>query len=141
MSKSQQENEVYLLVQRWLSKTVTYHKEAIDSLGAKDTAALQRSVREELRRLSDGYMEGKLFFDEHGRYVDMGSGRGYSFGQRTNRGRFDMESGRRGRIRERKPKKWYGKVFYGRLNDLQGAIGYKLMEQAISSVKEELITA
>jgi hypothetical protein len=141
MSKSQQENEVYQLVERWLNKTVMYHHEAIDKLKVKDTAALRRSVRAELSKLADGYLEGKLFFDEHGRFVDMGSGRGYSFGKKTNRGRFDMEVGRKSRMRERKPRKWYSKVFYGRLNDLQGALGYKLMEQAISSVKDELTLA
>lgn len=131
--------DVEVLFNQWLKKTVAYHRVAISRLKVQDTEALDRSIRSELRRLGTGYLQGTISFLEHGRFQDMGSGRGYSFGQKTSRGQYDMDEPRKGRIQGRKPKKWYGKVLYGRLNDLQGAIGYQLMEQAIDTVKKELV--
>ena len=38
---------------------------------------------------------------------------------------------------QRKKKPWYSKVFYTRINDLQGAVGFELMERAVELVKHE----
>ena len=73
---------------------------------------------------------GELTMLVRGRFVDMGVGRGHSTKGST-RGIFDLASGRGGR----KPKRWYSRTWYGRLHSLHGAIGYKMMEQAIDTIK------
>lgn len=121
--------EVESLFSRWLDRTVQLHHEELKKLGVEGDGDLDRSIRSEYRRLGEGYLEGNLFFDEHGRFVDMGSGRGWSHGHRE-RDTFDTETRRRGE-KGRKPKRWYGRVWYARINDLQGAVGFKLMERVI----------
>ena len=121
--------EVERLFSRWLDRTIELHHQELKNTGVVGTGVLDRSVRGEYRRLAEGYIEGRLYFDEHGRFVDMGSGRGYSHGHRL-KDSFDEESGRR-RRGARKPKRWYSKVWYARINDLQGAVGFKLMEEVV----------
>lgn len=129
----QASSEVERLFRRWLNKTVQVYSEEIAKMKIGDSGDLVRSVDKHFRRLSEGYIEGTISFDEYGRYVDMGSGRGYSFGKRIGA----EETGRRNRS-GRKKKPFHGRAFYGRLNSLQGAIGYELMEQASLIAKREL---
>ncbi len=131
--------EVDRLFERWIDRTIEIHHEELTKLGVGDTEDLRRSVQKHFRRMGDGYLEGGMTFLKRGRFVDMGSGRGYSHGRRTGGNSFDMDEPRTGKIR--KPKKWYSKVFYGRLNDLQGALGFKLMEEAVDQAKEEFLKA
>jgi len=128
--------EVERLFSRWLDRTVQLHHEAIDKLRIGESGDLDRSVRKHFRKLGEGYMEGGLIFDEHGRFVDMGSGRGFSHGQSHSRDKFDMNAPRRGS--GRKKKLWYSRVWYSRLNALEGAVGFKLMEMTLDEVKEEM---
>lgn len=121
--------EIARLFSRWLDRTVELHKEELAKMGVGDTGDLDKSVRATYRQLGEGYLEGRLFFDEHGRFVDMGSGRGWSHGRRE-RDTFDTESSRRGE-KGRKPKRWYSRVWYARINDLQGAVGFKIMEEVV----------
>lgn len=120
--------EIESLFARWLDRTVELHHEELKKLGVEGTGELDSSVRGTYRRLGEGYLEGSLYFDEHGRFVDMGSGRGYSHGQRL-KDSFDTETRRGEKGRKRKP--WYGRVWYSRINDLQGAVGFKLMEEVV----------
>jgi hypothetical protein len=143
MDRSDQVNvEVSQLFDRWLSRTEDIMRSRISEMGIgsyrgkRGPDELLRSLSTQMRSLGQGYLEGSITFLERGRFVDMGSGRGYSFGQSI-RGSHDLETGRSKR-KGRRPKKWYGKVFYGRLNDLQGAVGYTMMEGVMSTLKKEL---
>lgn len=126
--------EVERLFRRWLSRTVEIHHAELKRLGVIDTGELDRSVKQHFRRLSEGYLEGGLMFDEHGRFVDMGSGRGYSHGRRIDG--FETSRGKAGSGRRKQP--WYSRVWYARVNDLQGAVGFKLMEEAVDIRRREL---
>ncbi|MCJ8334931.1 MAG: hypothetical protein MJH10_11870 [Epibacterium sp.] len=117
-------NETDAFFEQWLRRTVAIMEGRIRDMGIGDTDDLRDSLAHEMRRLSTGYLEGEISFLERGRFVDMGSGRGYSFGKSH---RTDLHAQGR-EAKGRKPKKWYGRVFYGRLNDLQGAVGLKLMD-------------
>ena len=143
MRRSNQANhEVSALFERWLTRTEEIMRQRISQMdigsypGKKGPDELLRSLSSRMRDLGSGYLEGSFSFLERGRFVDMGSGRGYSFGQSI-RGTHDLETGRR-KNKGRRPKKWYGKVFYGRLNDLQGAVGYTMMENVLETLKTEL---
>jgi hypothetical protein len=118
--------EVERLFSRWLDRTIELHHIELRKQGVKGTGQLDKSIRGAYRRLGEGYLEGNLFFDQHGRFVDMGSSRGWSHGKRIG----EEESNKRG-TGGRKKKPWYGRVWYARINDLQGAVGYKMMEQVI----------
>lgn len=120
--------EVVQLLEGWLRRTEEVLHGQIKKRGIGVTDSLADSIRTEMRRLAHGYLEGDLFFDETGRFVDMGVGRGHAIGSRG-----PLESSR-GSI-GRKPKKWYSKTYWGRLNDLQGAIGFKLMERVVETVR------
>ena len=130
MSDQQRRNfkEVFNLSRRWLKLTQqVLHRERV-KLSVDDTGDLKRSVK---TREENHFPMIKLLllFKLRGRFVDMGAGRNYRKIQ-------SMENNRK-RIK-RKPKKWYSRPFYGRLNDLQGAIGYKMMEQTLDTTVRAL---
>ena len=123
-------NETEVFFDQWLRRTVDIMEGRIRDIDIGESDELRNSLKTSIKRLAQGYLEGEITFLERGRFVDMGSGRGYSFGRST-RGDHDLQEGRH--KKGRKPKKWYGKVFYGRLNDLQGAVGLKLMDAVTES--------
>lgn len=118
---------------RWVKRTeeILVGQLAAKKIGVTDD--LKRSVQSRMITMADGYLRGEFMFMERGRFVDMGAGRGSN----TDRSLYDMDDAYTNR-KKRKPKKWYSRPFYGRLNDLEGAIGYAIMEQAIDEVKRPL---
>lgn len=128
MIAEQANEDVARLLAGWLERTETKLREQIQKRNIGVTDELVGSIASEMRRMAEGFLEGDLVFDESGRFVDMGVGRGHALGSR---GALESTRGAIGR----KPKPWYSRTYYGRLNDLQGAIGYKLMERAIDAVK------
>lgn len=93
------------------------------------TGALDRSQEARVIQKGEALLESQLDFLLRGRFVDMGVGRGRSIeSMRTNR---ELLAPRR-----RKKKQWYSRAYYGRINDLQGVLGYRIMESAIRSVKD-----
>lgn len=72
------------------------------------------------------------YFDDSGRYVDMGVGNGNGLeGKRVNAAIAEAASRK---TKGRKPKKWM-RIMFARLNALQGAIGIKVMESGIKAIK------
>lgn len=128
-------NEVRKLMDRWVAKTTAIMKEEMQKKGIGITDDLAKSLSSEVTALADGYIQGEFSFLVRGRFVDMGAGNGYK-----NALSRDSGSIKRGR-KLRKPKKWYSRVFYGRLSDLRGAVGYKIMEEAIGAVTKPLKNA
>ena len=130
------ENEVERLVNRWIHRTVELSRQEMVKMDIGFEGDLERGLSAHYRKLADGYIETGLIFGDSGRYVDMGSGRGYSFGKSI-RANFDSESTRRKSGRKKKP--WIGRVVYARVNDLQGAVGFKMMERSLADVQLGLL--
>lgn len=120
------------LFDRWLSKTMSILEYELTKRGIGITDDLRQSLQDEVTQLADGYVRGEVSFLTRGRMVDMGAGRGYSAG-----GKRIGTKLTRGQKR-RKPNQWYSRAMYGRLNDLMGAVGFTIMEEAIDSIKRPL---
>lgn len=100
-----------------------------------ETGSLDRSLDTRVIRLAESMLESQLEFLVRGRFVDMGAGRARKIESRgTNADLIRSKS----KSKPRKPKRWYSRAYYGRINDLQGVLGYQLMESAIQSVKDPL---
>lgn len=127
--------ELQQLFSRWIKRTdeVLHHELNRRGIGVSDD--LDESIKSEMAHLAEGYLEGRFSFLVRGRFVDMGAGRGYTAGgNRTGSELGDRRS-------KRKPKQWYSRPFFGRLNDLEGAVGFAIMEQAIDSIVQPLKSA
>ncbi len=125
-------SEVYRLFDRWLAKTKSVLLLELSKQGIGVTDELSKSLDENLIALGGGYLRGEISFLTRGRFVDMGSGKGYKAGGVRVGG--DLSRGKK----LRRPKKWFSRVMYGRLNDLQGAVGFKIMEQAVEAIKQPM---
>ena len=128
---SKLETEAELIFSKWLERTTQVLNSEIDRLDVKQSKALKKSLESRLFRLSADVIGGEISFLIRGRFVDMGAGRKRkvdAFSERPELGRRKMKG--------RKPKKWYSPAFYGRINDLQGALGFQLMEQALIDIKD-----
>lgn len=120
---------------QWMRRTeLIFHRE-ISRLRIGDTKDLDQSIEHDVKQRSQAMLEGAFEFLIRGRFVDMGAGRG-ARKLETREGNRQLLTKGKGR----RPKKWYSRAFWGRLNDLQGVLGYRMMESAIDSVKEPLET-
>lgn len=122
--------EARSLFDRWVSKTEDILLDQLSEKKIGITEDLRNSLRSEIVNVGDGFMVGRFYFLQRGRFVDMGAGRG---SESNSRGE-GLKVGRKAR----RAKPWYSKPFYGRLNALQGAIGAQLSEQVISNIKGAL---
>lgn len=93
---------------------------------------------EELKRnltVSTEHQQGlsKLIvsFPLGGRFSDMGVGRGVKISNRD-----VSRSILTGKPLNRKAKKWYARVFFGRMNRLRGAVGANIVEQAVAAIRK-----
>lgn len=121
------------LLTDWTARTELVLRLQKKRLGVDDTQELDKSLSGKVRELGDAMLEAELNFLVRGRFVDMGAGRARKIESRDTNA--DLI---RGKSKTRKPKKWYSRAYYGRINDLQGIIGYQLMESAIRAVKDPL---
>ncbi len=128
--------EVESFFARWLWRNEQIWQQQIRDKGIGDSQELIKSFRHNLKKLANGYLEGEHEFKTRGRFVDMGVGRGTDRTSRLGRYEEDWSKGRAGR----KPKRWYTRALYGRLNDLLGATGARLGEEAIRMTKEQFPT-
>lgn len=102
----------------------------INQLKVVDTGGLKASPSSSVHESGSMGAEGKLMFSEHGRFVDMGVNRYYPIGR--------MKSQLKDKATKLKPRKFYSKVAYGKLNGLMGDLSYGFTEEAISLLKSEL---
>src|SRR5690606_33018861 len=87
----------------------------------KRSGALEGSLSSHVKAIADGMIESQVEFLVRGRFVDMGVGRSLKFESRqTNADLIREKSGGK----PRKPKQWYSRAYYGRINALQGILGY-----------------
>lgn len=114
----------------WMKRTeVIFHRE-IARLRIGDTTNLDKSIEQEVRQRGQATLEGAFEFLMRGRFVDMGAGKGARKLETREGNRMLLQKGK-----GRRPKKWYSRAFWGRLNDLQGVLGYRMMESSIDAVK------
>jgi hypothetical protein len=125
-------SETLDILTRWTERTNFLLRRQREVLGVNNDGPLSKSQKYKVRQLSDSMLESQTEFLVRGRFVDMGAGR------RSTKIETRDGNGRLLKGKVRRPKKWYSKTFWGRLNDLQGALGYRLMEDAINSVKNQL---
>lgn len=126
-------SEVLKIVTEWFARTELVLKRRLIQERIGDTGALADSLRNEVHRRSGDLIAGEIEFLVRGRMVDMGAGRGSSNkieSRQTNR---RATGGGR-----RRAKKWYSRAFWGRINDLQGILGYQLMEEALEAASAPL---
>lgn len=115
----------------WFTRTELVLRREKNRLKVDDTKDLDQSLRNQVHQKSNSILEGELEFLVRGRFVDMGAGRKRKI--ETREGNASLL-----KLKPRKPKKWYSRAFWGRLNDLQGILGYKLMEASIDSIKDPI---
>lgn len=124
--------ETLKLLTSWTKRTDYILRLERNKLGIGDSGELDRSQKANVRQLSDTMLQSQLEFLVRGRFVDMGAGR------RASKIESREGNARLLRGKTRRPKKWYSRVFWGRINSLQGALGFKMMEDAIRAVKKPL---
>lgn len=94
---------------------------------------LVNSIRTESFTSGQGAI-GRLIFDEQGRMVDMGVGRKYPLGGIQAVTETLLSSNKEGialvKKQGRRPKKWYSKVAYGKLEFLEKKLMYGFTEEA-----------
>lgn len=126
------QSEILQILTRWTDRTEMVLERERKRMKIGKSGDLDRSFQTRVLTVSQDLFESQIDFLLRGRFVDMGVGNGRKVeSQASNRALLQEKSGRR-------PKKWYSRAYYGRLNDLQGVLGYQLMESAIQSVKGPL---
>lgn len=101
------------------------------------TDDLLNSIRTQASKSGSGAI-GKLIFDESGRMIDMGVGRGNPLGGLKAVRETLLSTRQTGtylKAQGRKPKKWYSPVAYGKLGILENELMYGFTEE----VKNELL--
>ncbi|MFN3758425.1 MAG: hypothetical protein ACK4SF_04340 [Algoriphagus aquaeductus] len=132
--------EVKAYVDQWADNTDQVLLQMLRRYDVGITEDLYNSVRSRVYERSSAMIGYDLTFLLHGRFRDMGAGRGRGKDKSV---KLESSTTNREIIRSRgrtklKPAKWYSKPFYGRLNMLQGVIGIRAMEQSIQVVRKQL---
>jgi len=112
------------LLQKWTEKTIYTLRYEKWKLNVDDTFALDKSLKGRAAVAGQNKLVATIEFLVRGRFQDMGAGRKRNI--ESVAGNREMIT-RKGRV----PKKWYSPAFYGRINSLQGAIGFKFMEEGV----------
>jgi len=124
--------ETLNVLTRWTERTTMILDKNITFFKLIDSRDLQRSLKSRVIKKSMDILEAQLEFLVRGRFQDMGAGSG-SRKLESREGNAELLG-----LKPRKPRKWYSRAYYARINDLQGVLGFKLMEEAIDAVKEPL---
>lgn len=141
---------IYALTQDWAKRTDKAEKQEFKRLKIGLTGALYPTIKTTVRQ-SGAKIIAEHSFLTYGRFVDMGAGPGSpGYGgkatissavsklENKDRNRELALTNRAALARQRKPKKFYGPIFYGRLAALMGITSAKMQETAISLVKQQL---
>ncbi|MEH0153745.1 hypothetical protein V6R21_19865 [Limibacter armeniacum] len=128
--------ELSRIVASWLRDNEKLFKAKLKRLKVGKSGELERSIRSDVQQKGD-VIEGAHHFKLHGRFRDMGVGRGSTIaGRRQSK----IAGSRGGSISSRssggsrKPAKWYSTVFYGRLNTLKSWVSLNVCENANKAI-------
>lgn len=108
---------------------------------ANDTGDLKNSISSQVSKLTTAGGTAELKFKDYGRFIDMGVGKGHPIGAAA-KNRDMVVLATNGKIRNakpvRKPVKFYSKIAYGKLNGLMQDLLYRLTEETLEKLKNEL---
>jgi hypothetical protein len=110
--------EILQFIKGWNAKTGRLLGASAQKMHVKRTGDLQSSIADQTTTSGDT-VQASMIFELQGRFVDMGAGRGVKAGT----------------VKAARAKKWYSPIFYGRVNALQGGLGFKIMEQSATAIK------
>lgn len=127
--------ELFEVLAEWGRRTDLVLRAEIGKLGIGVTEELLASVRYRVFQEAAGAGYDLSFLD-YGRFVDMGVGRGHGMDAKIERQKTNAALIRSQRKKERKPKKWYSRAFYGRLNTLNGVVSGAMVERAVKAVQQ-----
>lgn len=115
-------DEIHDIVADWNRRNVRILRYELAKQRIGDTQELARTLKDETFKKGNDVVT-ELSMLVRGRFRDMGVGKG-------------TKLGRTATLSRRQPKKWYSKTFYGRLNDLQGVLGFEMMEQTMNTMRK-----
>lgn len=115
----------------WLELATRTMKRAIHQTGAKDSEELLNSIGGTVDA-PNGSIAGiaELHFSAHGRFLDMGAGRGWHKGVRTSNRENSNRSPRR------KGKKVYSKPIYGTVSGLAQSLSHVYIDAMVGSARK-----
>lgn len=131
---------IHQAVRQYAADVVRAMDSRVRKLKKIDTDALRASLDGKTEATNAGAI-GKILFNEYGRYVDMGVGRGHKLGsglQTLQANILASQGNTRSVARARKPAKFYSPVAYGKLNGLIEDIAYGLTEETKTAIKKQL---
>lgn len=113
--------EINTTVRAWLSITIKRFRQSIAKEGIQ-SKMLFKSFNGKIEKDANGFpVSVSIGFLLHGRFVDMGVGRGFPIGGRRTEA-FQNSRNSLGQLNnkpDRKPKKWYSPVAYSELSKLR----------------------
>lgn len=119
------------LADEWAKRTDALLHANLKKLNIGITDELYSSLQHQVYQKGADIVGIDISFLLRGRFVDMGAGAGYK------KGAFEGIQSNREKL-TRKPKKWYSKTFYGRLNALMGVTGASVSETAVQAIIQPL---
>lgn len=126
--------ELFRLAQSWANRTEEILREEMTKLDVIDTEELKKGLQSKVLQLRDKTII-ELKFKKYGRFVDMGAG---IKSKKQTRERVAAELLGTGKKRNQSTgKKWYSPVWFGRLSDLYGIIGFQIVEKVIATKNTE----
>jgi hypothetical protein len=129
------------VLDEYLQDTAATMQTVAARMKVKDTERLIQSIAHSSLQAGQGASAGSLTFDQVGRFIDMGVGRGHPLGG-LKATKVALLSGRTGisqsKDRTRKPRKFYSKIAYGKLTWLENMLLYGYTEETIGMLKKQL---
>lgn len=121
-------------LREWGDKVRSEMMQSIDRLKIGRTGSLKRSVNAFVKVNNLSFV-----FTQHGRFVDMGVGRGVPLGRKgTNAFEKSRQSSGRLNKYNRLPKKFYSKTAYGMLGQLHNQLLAGYGDKIIDGIKKDL---
>lgn len=120
----------------WAKYAAERFKEKIKKLKIKGID-LAGSITYEISKSGDTYTVS-FFFNQYGRFVDMGVGKGVKIGDVKMLGSLRREIGEKN-VTPRKPKKWYSKTKQGEVLKLYELLQINYQKDALDLIKDTLI--
>ena len=124
MSSKDRFRTLYNVVRTWQRGTNRVLAREIRDKDVRDSLALEQSLAGSTTYAPPNIV-AEVSFLLHGRFVDMNVGRGRGLGET-----------RKSNKRILKKQRWYSPAWYGRLNKLQGAIGFRIMDDVEEIMKQ-----
>lgn len=113
---------------------------SIRKMGIGNTGALQRSLEYEIKRANGDVTIAMIKFLKYGRFVDMGTGRGFARGARGTNA-FAMYRNDNGSLKNaanRKPKPWYSRTMYREIKVLSEKLLANMSDDVMQILKARM---